>query len=172
MLKITGVLLVLGAFAGIGISQRQRLLERVHRLTELIGALDYMAGELAFCLGGIPDMIAALSRDSHPAVAELFSAMDEELRREDGLSLAYKWMKVFRARGPELGLTAEDIGIFCDLSEFLGRYDADSQLQSISRARQRLERQLEAARLDAKNKGNVYRTCYIAAGILLVLILI
>lgn len=172
MLKIIGIVLIVGSFTGIGISQRQQFRSRVVVLGDMISVLDFLSGELSFQLTSIPDVVEKLASDSRPPVAMIFRTMHDMIRRDDSLSLTFKWMKAFRDCGRDAGLSEEDIGILCDLSDFIGKYDAQSQQKSIDYARLRLSRQLEIASSEMKSKGTVYRTCCIAAGILLVLVLI
>lgn len=172
MLKIIGMLLIIGSFTGMGMTQRQQLGGRVNALTAMLTASDLIASELAFRLTGVPDIIRMLARDSRTQTALIFGKMERMIGKDDGLSLTYKWMKAFRQYGTQAGLNAQDVAVLCDMSDFIGKYDADSQKKCLEHSRKRLEHQLEQARSELKSKGTVYRTCCIAAGILLVLVLI
>ena len=98
--------------------------------------------------------------------------MQQLMRQDDNLSMTFKWMKSMREYGASVGLTQDDVVILCDLAEFIGKYDVQAQLNSIAYAKTRLTKQLDIASMEMKSKGNVYRTCCVAAGILLVLVLI
>lgn len=172
MLKIVGIVLIIGSFSGIGISQRQQFRSRVVVLGDMISALDFISGELSFKLASIPDIVEKLAADSRASVSAVFHPLHDMIQKDDNLSLTFKWMKAFREYGRDAGLSEEDIGILCDLSDFIGKYDAQAQQKSIDYAKTRLSRQLEIASAELKSKGMVYRTCCIAAGILLVLVLI
>ena len=172
MLKLCGVLLIIGSFTGIGISQRQRFRMRVVALGDMISVLDYISSELSCRLTGLPEMIHTLSEDERTAVAAVFAPMHQYICNDDGLSLTYKWMKSFRENGKQAGLHEDDIAILCDMCDFIGKYDAQAQQKSIAYAKQRLSQQLDTAAGECRSKGMVYRSCCIAAGILLVLILL
>lgn len=172
MLKLVGIVLIVGSFTGIGMAQRQTYQGRVTVLQGLLQALELISDEVSFRLTSIPDLVELLSRSKQPQVAELFSGMNASLQEENGLSLTYKWMKTFQQHGAEVGLREEDIRILCDMSDFIGKYDAKSQKKCLDYAHKRLETQLEAAQADLKSKGMVYRTCCIAAGLLLVFVLL
>ena len=172
MLKMIGMILIIGSFTGMGITQRQQLGGRVRTLEAMMTATDLIGSELAFRLTGIPDIIRMLAQDSRAQVALIFGKMKRMIEKDDGLSLTYKWMKAFRQYGAPTGLTPQDVAVLCDMSDFIGKYDAASQKKCLEHSRKRLEHQLEQARSELKSKGTVYRTCCIAAGILLVLVLI
>ena len=172
MLKMIGMVLIVGSFAGIGIAQQKQFRSHVVVLGDMISVLDTISNELSFHLTSIPELVSRLASDSRPAVSRIFRTMHERIQKDDHLSLTFKWMKTFRDCGKEAGLQEEDIRILCDLSEFIGKYDARAQQKSIDYAKMRLSRQLEIASAELGNKSIVYRTCCIAAGILLVLVLI
>ncbi len=172
MLKALGIVMILCSFTGIGMAQKQQYQGRVKTLQALLSALDLIAGELSFRLTSIPDIITLLTKSSNAGVSALFFKLRQSMAEDDGLSPAYKWMKVFQTHGETVGLQHEDIAILCDMSDFIGKYDSKSQQNCIAHARQRLEVQLKQAEQEVKSKGTVYRTCCIAAGGLLVLVLI
>ena len=172
MLKIIGMVLIVSSFAGIGIAQQRQFRSHVVVLGDMISVLDTISNELSFHLTSIPELIKRLASDSRPAVSHIFGVMHERIQKDDHLSLTFKWMKTFRDCGNDVGLQEEDICILCDLSEFIGKYDAHAQQKSIDYAKKRLSRQLEIASEELGSKSIVYRTCYVAAGILLVLVLI
>lgn len=172
MLKLVGIVLVIGSFTSIGMAQHQQYQGRVRALRDLLSALDIMDGELAYRLSSLPDIVQLLAHSPSAAVSRVFSYIYTALEKDDGLSLTYKWMKGFQQVGPEIGLRPDDVLIFCDLSDFIGKYDVRSQQKCVAYAHKRLEGQLKLAEAECKSKGTVYRTCCIAAGLLLVLVLI
>ena len=172
MLKILGALLVIGSFTGIGMTQRQQFRRRVIALGDMLSALDMISAELSFHLTSIPDIVAKLAADTRSSICGLFQPMQQLMRQDANLSMTFKWMKSMREYGASVGLTQDDVVILCDLAEFIGKYDVQAQLNSIAYAKTRLTKQLDIASMEMKSKGNVYRTCCVAAGILLVLVLI
>ena len=172
MLKVLGALLVIGSFTGIGITQRQQFRRRVIALGDMLSALDMISAELSFHLTSIPDIVAKLAADTRSSICGLFQPMQQLMRQDDNLSMTFKWMKSMREYGASVGLTQDDVVILCDLAEFIGKYDVQAQLNSIAYVKTRLTKQLDIASMEMKSKGNVYRTCCVAAGILLVLVLI
>ena len=172
MLKLLGIVLVVGSFTGIGMAQRQAYQGRVNVLQGLLHALELISDEVSFRLTSVPDLIELLTHSKQRQVADLFCRMQDSVREENGLSLTYKWMKTFQQYGAEAGLREGDIRILCDMSDFIGKYDAKSQQKCLDFAHKRLETQLETAQTELKSKGMLYRTCCIAAGLLLVFVLL
>ncbi len=75
-------------------------------------------------------------------------------------------------RRAQVGLGTQECDILCDAANYLGRYDADEQLTGLSQVERRLAASREAAQEDLANRGNLYRTCGIALGLLVILVLI
>ena len=72
----------------------------------------------------------------------------------------------------QVGLGTQECDILCDAANYLGRYDADEQLTGLTQVERRLAASREAAQEDLANRGNLYRTCGIALGLLVILVLI
>lgn len=172
MLKLLGTVLIISSFSALGMSMRQRLKTRIYALITMISALDFLCGEIRFKLTSLPEIISRLAQEGGTAAQRLFSELEQEMEKQDGLSLSYKWLKTFREVGPETGLAREEIDILCSLSSSIGQYDIEQQMKNLEYARKRLESCLVMAKSELQMRGNVYRACTIAAGIMLVLILI
>ena len=99
-------------------------------------------------------------------------SLQRRLREQNGLSLGYLWRSTLRDCRAQVGLGTQECDILCDAANYLGRYDADEQLTGLSQVERRLAASREAAQEDLANRGNLYRTCGIALGLLVILVLI
>lgn len=172
MLKLLGAILIIGACGALGLSARQDLRTRIAAVDGCMKALERIESEIAYRLTPSGELVGLLAKDGDPQVAPIFESIAGQLKRNDGLSLSYKWCRALRETGPVCGLKNEEIGILCDASAFLGRYDSEQQLQSLRLTRSRLEAVRGEAAEDLKNKGNLYRTCGLALGVLAVIVLL
>lgn len=110
--------------------------------------------------------------NEQPIVRKVFRTLQRRLREQDGLSLGYLWRSTLRDCRAQVGLGTQECDILCDAANYLGRYDADEQLTGLSQVERRLAASREAAQEDLANRGNLYRTCGIALGLLVILVLI
>ena len=94
------------------------------------------------------------------------------MRERSGLSLSYLWCAGMRAAQTDAGLGREECGVLCDAANFLGRYDASEQKAAIDTALHRLQMLRELAFAELRDRGSLYRTCGIAAGLLVILVLV
>ena len=105
-------------------------------------------------------------------IRKVFRTLQRRLREQNGLSLGYLWRSTLRDCRAQVGLGTQECDILCDAANYLGRYDADEQLTGLSQVERRLVVSREAAQEDLANRGNLYRTCGIALGLLVILVLI
>ena len=172
MLRLLGTVLVIGACSALGFSARQRLVQRVRALGQMIQARDQMPADLGERQTPLPEIIAQLKEEGGADSRRSFAEVSRRLRQEDGLSFAYRWQTTARDLAPELGLEAEETSVLRDAAAYLGRYQAEQQLFGLRQTRARLESIRVQACNELRAKGSVYRTCGIAAGIVTVLMML
>lgn len=172
MLKLLGAILIIGSCGALGLSARQELRLRITAIDGCMKALQRIENEIDCCRTPSDELITQLSQEGDAQVLPIFRRMAEQIGRADGLSLGYKWCRALKDIGPSCGLREEELGILCDASAFLGRYDSDQQLRSLRLTVSRLEAVRGEAAEDLKNKGNLYRTCGLTLGLLAVILLL
>lgn len=172
MLKLLGVVLIIGASTALGFSARQRLARRVSVLSQFIQALDIMASEVSERQTPLPDIIRQLSAEGGEDSRHFFQELHHRIARGDGLSFSYRWQTTARDLADELGLESDETDILRDAAIYLGRYHAEQQLFGLQQTRARLEAVRQQAGEALKTKGSVYRACGIAAGVVTVLVML
>ena len=156
MLKLIGSVMVFGSCAALGLSARQNLRRRVAAADAMLLALGLIRSEISGRRTPMPEIVGLLA----------------ENEQQNGLSLGYLWRSTLRDCRAQVGLGTQECDILCDAANYLGRYDADEQLTGLSQVERRLAASREAAQEDLANRGNLYRTCGIALGLLVILVLI
>lgn len=172
MLKLLGAVLIVGACSALGLSARQRLRQRLRALDAMINALQYIASELQCRMTPLPELIESLACSDNDITARIFRTMRAKIRQKDELSLPYKWCRAFQECRETVGLGEEENRLLCDMSGFLGKYDSVQQVKSLDYVRRRLCDLRISAQEELHSKGNIYRTCGIALGIVTVLVLL
>ncbi len=172
MLKLMGSVMIFGACAALGLSARQGLRRRVAAADAMLLALQLMGGEISSRRTPVPEIVGQLAESENPAIRTLFGNLRRRLREENGLSLGYQWRATLRDCRDQIGLGQAECQILCEAAAWLGRYDAAEQVAGLEQIARRLAAARDAAAGELQNKGNLYRTCGIALGILVVLVLI
>lgn len=172
MLKLLGAVMIFGSCAALGLSARQTLRRRVAAADAMLLALQLIESEIAGRRATLPEIIGELAENENPSVRLVFASLRRRLREQNGLSLGYLWRFNLRECAAEIGLGESECNILCEAANYLGRYDADEQLAELRQVSRRLAAARGQAAGELANKGNLYRTCGIATGILVVLVLI
>lgn len=172
MLKLLGTVMIVGASAAFGLSLGQRLRLRLRALDAMLAALQFISSELQCRMTPLPAMITLLAQSDNAVTARVFRTMQDKMAQEDGLSLPYKWCRAFQDCRETVGLGEEETRLLCDMSGFLGKYDAAQQRKSLEYVQVRLQDLRAAAAHELECKGKLYRTCGIALGIITVLVLL
>ena len=165
MLKLIGSVMVFGSCAALGLSARQNLRRRVAAADAMLLAIGLIRSEISGRRTPMPE-------NEQPIIRKVFRTLQRRLREQNGLSLGYLWRSTLRDCRAQVGLGTQECDILCDAANYLGRYDADEQLTGLSQVERRLAASREAAQEDLANRGNLYRTCGIALGLLVILVLI
>ena len=172
MLKLIGAVMIFGSCAALGLSARQNLRRRVTAADAMLLALSLIGSEISCRRTPLPEIIAGLAENQNPTIRLVFSGLRRRLREQNGLSLSYLWRANLRDNRAEAGLGAVECDILCEAANYLGRYDAAEQVAGLEQVGRRLSAARAAADEELRGKGNLYRTCGIALGILVILVLI
>ena len=182
MLKLIGSVMIFGSCAALGLNARRELRRRVAAADAMLLALRLMENEITARRTPMPEIIDLLAKNENAVVRQIFSGVRRRMRERSGLSLSYLWCAGMRAAQAgsrqvrisqaDAGLGREECGVLCDAANFLGRYDASEQKAAIDTALHRLQMLRELAFAELRDRGSLYRTCGIAAGLLVILVLV
>lgn len=172
MLNVLGALLIVGACGTLGLAARQRLTMRVAALTAMLTAVRQISAEIESRMTPTPEILTELAESHDRFQRRLFGEICARMEKQAGMSLGYHWSSAVRDLAEELCLGDEGCAVLRDASAFLGRYDSGQQVQCLSYTAARLEECRRSACEELRQRGSVYRTCGIAVGILVVLVLI
>lgn len=172
MMTALGALLIVGACTTLGMAARGKLRRRLTVLSAMLDAVAFLKAEIEGPHTPLPDLLDRLAHSDNPDQRRLFGEMRKRMDKAPGMSLGYHWSSTVRDLSDDLCLGPEATGVLRDASAFLGRYDAEQQLECLRYTTARLESCRQQACEEYRRHGNVYRTCGIAAGIFVVLMLI
>lgn len=150
MLKVLGVLLVWGGCALWGVRAAAVLRRRVKVLEDVGQGLELMERELALNRMALPELLERVSHRGTEQGRQLFLLCRTEL--ENGNCFAYSWSVALE----QSGLIDRDKELLTSLSQVMGRYDADGQIQALSQLRRGLDGHVAHTRRQAQSLGKVY----------------
>lgn len=170
MVKMLGIIMVLGSSTALGFFEKHKLLTRRKALMKMLDSINIMTRELKFSFIEIPKLIKKLA-DKSP-IGNIFAQIYSEIKKKDGLSIEHKWIKCFKEYGMLIGLAKEDIDIIIKISSVLGKYDVNEQEKALNYYNLQLKNNLDILELKIKNEGNIYKTLGVSIGLVIVIILI
>ena len=167
MLKLVGMICIIGACSAVGLQAGKRLSMRIDALNEWIAALEILRAEITLKHTPLGEIVPLL-QNRKGLLSPVFSLMAEKLPKQ---FFSVVWRQAVQL-SCDLGLTEEDAAHLRSLGTTLGRYDAQEQDAAITYCKKRLEHALCMAISDREKKGRAYRGMGVALGVIFVLVII
>jgi len=167
MIRLIGAVLLAGGSSALGFGAVRHLEGRVRDLRELVAGLEVMERELGWRMASLPELLERAALGCGERAARFFHLCAQGASHLNGRTFRQVWLQAS-------GLVLEPVDrlLLEQLGAVLGRYDAVSQRQALTAAVGRLEEQRLQAQRERQRLGRVYGTLGVAAGALLVILLI
>lgn len=169
MIKISGALLVIGAFFYIGQNVAQNLKRRASTLSEFIAGLQIIKSEIVYKGTPLNEIMSMLENSCGVFTKKFFGMVSSKMNSQKQAIFYAAWVENL----PQLCfLDDDDKKIICELGNVLGQYNSETQEEAINCAAKRLELKLRAAEDEYEKKGKLYKALGTGFGIVTVLVLI
>lgn len=169
MVKLAGVVMIIISCSAIGVSLSREMTRRKGSIKAHIEALRIIKSEILFKGSDLASIMTLLTNRCGGGAARFYALSYENASK--GLTFSKAAEKNFNLLKKD-GLINEDIEIIKSFCNVLGRYDACSQSEMISRAIEGLEANLSELKGEMASKGKLYRAIGATAGIVLALVII
>lgn len=166
MLKVLGMLLVWSGCVLWGLRAAAVLHHRGKILDDIGQGLELLERELTLRRAALPELLKRASQRTTKQGRQLF--FDCLIELEKGNSFTYSWHTALE----NSSLTQQDRELLAGLSDHMGRYEADGQVQALSRLRGVLDRHTALISKQAKSMGRVYSVLGVTAGSFISLMLV
>lgn len=158
MVKLLGVCLVWGGCILGGLSTAAALRRRVRVLEDIGQGLELLERELTLNRTALPELLERVSHRTTQQGKELFALCRTEL--DKGNSFSGSWaLALDKAR-----LGEEERALLACLSQVLGRYETQGQVQALLQLRRELDELTARVREQARGLGRVYGVLGVTAG--------
>lgn len=172
MLQVIGAVLVISSSTALGIANKQRLSKRVCIINDWIYTIDFITNEIGQNNTPLPEIVRALASQNNFSLSQLFCEMLKRTETQPDLSFGFHWHTTIRDFSISLCMEDEEVEVLRNTSAYLGRYQADMQISGLNNTKSKLNSIYNNALNAVKNKGNIYKMCGIALGIITVLMII
>lgn len=166
MLKVIGVVMIVGGSGGYGIARAVRLYRQLRQLRELLAALELLKCELNYTLLPLAELCSVTAKRSRGAVSGFFSAFGR--RVEQGRRHSAE--EALEESG--LSLPNDAVMALLELCSGLGRFDLDGENRLLSLTQERLRAALERTETEKRPLAKSYAVLGMAAGAALVILVV
>lgn len=172
MVKIFGSVLVLAACIGYtnGLMEKQKNHESI--LQSLVQILGLLMGEIRYERLPMAEAFCRMDKKYNGPAATVMKQIADKLASVSYENLEGVWAEAFRGEQKRLMLTDEELDILLDVGKNLGYLDADAQISHLEGCQKRLQQKVDAAAKEIAEKRKVYRYLGVAAGVLVILVLV
>lgn len=171
MMKMTGILLIIGTTTWAGFLWANRYTERCRLLNQWLVILNFLKTGIGYQAERLPELfkkVAALNQN--PEVSRLFRVAAKAVDFGSGQSVDSIWEQLLQAPQWD-ALHSSDRLILSELGQYLGMTDYRDQVAKISACQERLQLHLNQAEVDCQKKVNLCRYSGFAVGAVTVLLL-
>lgn len=166
-MRLIGVVFIVFSAGSVGVRIGFSLRQRCVFLQQLIKAFKLLENEIAFGSTPLPKAFALIGHASDGVVRRIFVGVSERMEKS-------RWMSPRKA----MELTLETVDdkstdqILLDLSEKIGRYDLNAQIDGLKCAQVQTQSLLEELERERSVKSRTYKTLSLCAGLAVAILLI
>ncbi len=154
MLKLLGALLLMGCGLALGLDPAGELRRRAAALEGWRGALELMGAELEFSLPPMGELLVRSARGAPEPVRRGLDQAAEGLGELGERPFSDIWIGALESCAPPL--TREDLELLGRLGSVLGRYDGQSQRQTVERVAGELAARERRLREELRRSGKAW----------------
>lgn len=160
-LKGIGCILIVGCTGGIGGMASVRLCRRVSQLEQFEDFLRCIQRELNYSLKPVNQLLENLSNWGEFCRMPILQAY--YAFREEDTPFPERWRKA--TKKARIEVKPEERELMASLSDILGAFDYQSQIEGIEALHSRIESRLEEAKKEKEKRTHLYNTLGVLSGI-------
>ncbi len=145
---------------------------RIKQITAFIYSIKVMEAEMSYSKNFLIDIIKKLSKSNEKIICHFYENMADLLSRSYGKDFSDIWCTSVDISFETSDLSDTDIKIIKDFGKNLGKIDIKNQQKIFDYFYKRFELQLEEAINEKTKKSRVYKNLGVAAGVMVVVVLI
>lgn len=146
--------------------------QRIKQISAFIYSVKLMEAEMNYSRNYILDILKKLSYNNEPCISNFFKKISEEIQKNNGKDFSAIWNDSIYDSFSSSSFSTIDLKLINDLGKSIGKMDLENQQKIFTYFYKRLELQLEDAVNEKTKKSRVYKNLGIAAGVMIVVVLI
>ncbi len=172
MIKIIGILLIIGSSTVFGFFYGEKFKRRVKELKELQRGIYVLKSEINFTHSLLPDALYKVYEKCEPPIGDIFLKVSQMLSTNEEKDVYSCFSQCLEERKKNLSLTKEDLGIFMDFTKSLGEMDIEGHNDMLTLTLDNLSKAVEQAEHNIDKNVKMYRYLGFSFGAMVGIILI
>ncbi|WP_405729095.1 stage III sporulation protein AB [Anaerotignum sp.] len=172
MIRLFGILLVMGATLWFGAYFAMKEKYRLQELEELERALIYLQGQISYLSALLAEALESVSRKMNGQLGCIFQKAAEQMAAREGETAEEIWQKTWQEEGRHTFLTMEDMDALLAFGRSLGYLDQTQQENSIRLLLRYIEDALTQGRKRLEKNSRLYYGMGCLSGLLIVVTLL
>lgn len=171
MLKIIGMVLVIGASTGFGFSMSYDLRKRIDELKYIRKIMLMLRGEVKYMKSPLPEAFLSISTRVRKPYQLFLENASGELGDLDGKTFYAIWRDRINADLKDLKLTKQDFYHLEKIGENLGYLDGEMQLGTIDLYVEQLAGEIKVAEETIGSKSRIYNCLGVMGGMFVAILM-
>ena len=146
--------------------------QRIKLLNTMLFSIKIMETDMCYSQNYLVDILIKLSMTKERAISDFYVGIYTDIYKNLGMDLEAIWIKNVDELLSNSPFTKEDLKIIKELGKSLGKIDFINQEKIFKYIGKRIELQLKEAEEQRDKKSRVYKNLGVAAGVMIVVILI
>ena len=172
MLKLTGICLILGVAAVVGLQLKHRLHMHLKQLIGFKEMLLMLSGEMSYARTPLTEAFRNIAARGKEPFGPLLAEVAGRLEQERGKSLYDIWKSAVEHQSKAFYFSEEEFCMLKGLGENFGYLDIQMQLNHMALDIQQVETRIGQAQQELAAKQKMYQYLSIMSGLFLILLLI
>lgn len=172
MLRLTGVILLVGGSAGVGWSLREKIKENLDSLYLMRQIIRMLQNEITYSMAPLPEACLRIGNRIKEPYRSAFLAIHREMLSNGGASFAAIWKMHMGSCLKKTGVSGADRKVFLDFGDCIGYMDGKMQAQAMERYGHQLDVSVERLEKEMVNRCRVIMSLSVTGGALLAILLI
>lgn len=172
MLRLIGIIFLVGGSIGMGWSMRDRLKKNLDTLYQIRQIFKMLQNEIIYSRASLPEACRHISEKVNQPYSSAFLAIHEEMNVNSGESFTLIWKKHMNKCIKEISVSAEDKNILLEFGNSIGYLDGTMQAQAIEQYMHRLDVSVSKMEKEMTDKCKVIMSLSVMGGLMIAIILI
>ena len=172
MLKLIGALLVIVGGAGMGLSYRQEMQDRLYHTKILHRIIDLLGSEIGYSKATLPEACGIIATRLPKPYLDGLEKIREIMNSNSGLTFLFVWKQEMGKCLTGINVGKRDRDIFLNFPEINGYIDNMTQLKTLERCKYELGKAISTQEEKIENKSKVVMSMGLIGGLFLTIVLL